>query len=152
MWVRCALAVAAIALATCVSAKPGSAKYAECRKQLARQPREEPQGRQSEERSIWSSRNPFEFSCKFWGYTPGTRDWADCIRNGELNDARRKEQEQTQKQLEEQQMSCLRNGTGLITSLGGSTFQVSCHGRTFLCPGSFGCPVCPGGIGCPPQR
>lgn len=87
MWVRYALAVAAIALSTCVSAagsergrnsggaeadhrrcvdyyrlKPGSAKYAECRKQLARQPRAEPQRRQPEERSIWSPGTPMNLA------------------------------------------------------------------------------------------
>jgi hypothetical protein len=158
MWVRYALALAAIALASCASAagserarhsggaeadhrrcvdyyrlKPGSTKYAECRKQLARQPREEPQRRQPEERSIWSFQNPVEFNCKFWGSTPGTADWDECVRVGELNRARRKGQEQNQKQLEdqnqkqleEQQMICLRTGMGLITSIGGSTYQVN---------------------------
>jgi hypothetical protein len=170
MWMRNALALTAIVVASygraiaredrpqtrkaqadhrrCIDEyrlKPCSKKYAECRRQLARNQSREPQRRRPEERSIWSSDNPAELSCKVWGYKPGTAAWAGCVKTVEINEVRRK-------QLEQVQTNCLRSGTGLITPMGGGMFQVSCYGRIFICPGAAGCPTCPGNIGCPPSQ
>lgn len=121
--------------------KPGSAKYAACRKQLAGRRAAEPAVDKAKERSWWSQ-NPHESSCKFWGYKPGTAAFDECVRWSEGPEARPSQQD----------TSCVRNGSGIITPLGGSSFSVTCGGRTFLCPGDGNCPTCPGSIGCPRSR
>jgi hypothetical protein len=127
--------------------RPGSSKYDACRKQLARRRAPEPERRQARERSWWPFPNAIDYVCEVRGYRPGTAAYEDCRRQEEFAAGQRRLQEQQ----EEQQKSCLRGGTGIVTPLGGSSFSVFCPGRTFICPGDINCPICPGSIGCPPK-
>jgi hypothetical protein len=168
MWFRCVLMLIALGVAACSTAearqdrpvdraaeadhnrclrrgfKPNTEKYVACRKQYEGRRAAEPAVATAKERSWWSQ-NPHEFSCKFWGYKPGTAVFEECVRWSEGPEAR-------PSPPQDQAANCLRTGSGTVTPLTGSSFLVACPGRTFTCPGDINCPVCPGSIGCPPPK
>ncbi len=126
--------------------KPGSARYAACRDQLARR-----RAAEQDENRGWLFQSPQQFNCKLRGYKPGTAAFEQCLRWAEQAEGQRKHMEEQERQRQEQATNCLRFGSGIITPLGGSTFSVTCPGRIFICPGDINCPTCPGSIGCPPK-
>jgi hypothetical protein len=117
--------------------KSGSARYAKCRKALARE-----RTKAQQERDDWWV--PFAMHCRQLGYARGTAAFEEC--------RRRLHSQELQRLQQQNETACITSGTGITTPLGGSSFSIICPGssRPLLCPGSPGCPICPGSIGCPP--
>jgi hypothetical protein len=121
--------------------QPGTAKYVACRKQLAGR-RDAERGRREAEEGGWWPFDSAAFSCKFWGYKPGTAAFDECRTRSQVAEDQRR-------QIEKQQTDCLRSGFGSITPLGGNNFIVNCPTGPVNCPGNVHCPICPGSFNCP---
>lgn len=125
--------------------KPGSAKYVTCRKQLAGRRAAEPAADNDDEGSWWSQ-DPHEYSCKFWGYKPGTAVFEECVAWSKRVPAPTPPPATNQTQGS----NCVSSGSATVTRLTGDSFMVTCPGQTIICPGGPNCPVvCPGSAGCP---
>jgi hypothetical protein len=120
--------------------RAGSAQYTECREQRQRAVRSE------QDWWGWLTQDSVEFSCKFWGYKPGTAAFGKCVEDEKRKRARNNAEDEQKAKAD---ADCLRSGSGTITFQSGNTFGVNCPGHTYVCPGDSNCPTCPGGIGCP---